>query len=61
MRSMIVLPLLFNLAFGLTLDEYENIRDIIFETVRNGDNYNANNYATLLRTGNIRNCKFYNK
>ena len=54
MRSMIVLPLLFNLAFGLTLDEYENIRDIIFETVRNGDNYNANNYATLLRTGNVR-------
>ena len=54
MKSLLLLPLFLNLTISLTLDEYENIRDIIFETVRNGDNYNANNYATLLRTGNKR-------
>ena len=63
MKSILyLLPIIYITSFAsaLTPDEYESIRDLVFTTVR--QEYNPENFATLMRAGNqfnkfiINNC-----
>ena len=53
MKSILyLLPIIYITSFAsaLTPDEYESIRDLVFTTVR--QEYNPENFATLMRAGN---------
>ena len=53
MKSILyLLPIIYitSFAYALTPDEYESIRDLVFTTVR--QEYNPENFATLMRAGN---------
>ena len=53
MKSILyLLPIIYikSFASALTPDEYESIRDLVFTTVR--QEYNPENFATLMRAGN---------
>ena len=53
MKSILyLLPIIYITSFAsaLTPEEYESIRDLVFTTVR--QEYNPENFATLMRAGN---------
>ena len=53
MKSILyLLPIIYITSFASTLtpEEYESIRDLVFTTVR--QEYNPENFATLMRAGN---------
>ena len=52
MSILYLLPIIYitSCATALTPDHYETIRDLVFTTVR--QEYNPDNFATLMRAGN---------